>query len=81
MKGSDNMYVKPCPHCGAHPYVHEGMKRRNGDRFYIIGCPNFCFVLRSPERAFGKSSFITVQGENPDNNEIYKRWNEELVTL
>ncbi len=80
------MFVKPCPKCGRKPKIQEG-KSRNGHRFYMIGCPNYCYVLR-PDlndywNNYGGFGFMNRSrlcfNENIDHNAMYKKWNEELI--
>ena len=74
------MYIKPCPRCGRLPKIQEGCKRKNGDRFYIIGCPNYCYVLQREDKhpwCETKSAYLAIEGDY-DYNYMYRRWNEEL---
>jgi hypothetical protein len=74
------MFVKPCPECGRNCKITEGAMR-NGHRFYIVGCPNYCWVLK-PQKREDKwkpgVSWITFEGDY-DYNTMYKKWNEELI--
>ncbi len=74
------MYIKPCPNCGRTPIIREGYRRKNGNRFYTIGCPNYCWVLK-PQKLEDKwkpgVSWLSFEG-NYDYNTMYKKWNEEL---
>lgn len=75
------MYIKPCPHCHRLPKIREGCLRKNGNRFYMIGCPNYCWVLRPQKREdMWKSSIAWLSFEGTyDYNTMYKKWNEELI--
>jgi len=73
------MYIKPCPNCGRIPIIREGYRRKNGNRFYTIHCPSFCRVLKVKDKWSGmNSSWFSFEG-NYDYNEMYKKWNEELI--
>ena len=75
------MYIKPCPKCGRMPKIHEGCRRKNGNRFYLIGCPNYCLVLKEEDSSpwyRPTRSWLAIEGTY-DNNYIYRRWNEELI--
>ena len=74
------MYVKNCPICGRQPVIHEGCLRKNGNRFYMIGCPNYCWVLKPQRREdmWRKVSWLCFEGTH-DFNYLYKKWNEALV--
>ena len=74
------MFVKPCPKCGRNAKITEGVAR-NGHRFYMIGCPNYCSVLK-PQHDYpyciSETSWITIN-DDCDYNAMYKKWNEELI--
>ena len=75
------MYIKPCPRCGRIPKIREGCRRKNGNRFYLIGCPNYCCVLKPQHNNpwdWHNKWAIEIQG-NYDDNYMYRRWNEELI--
>ena len=74
------MYVKPCPHCGRLPKIEEGNRRKNGNRFYMIGCPNYCWVFKPQKKEDMSLSWLCFEGDY-DYNTLYKRWNEEVITL
>lgn len=69
------MIIKPCPRCGRLPKIKEGCRRKNGNRFYMIGCPNLCSVLGMRDR--WPAAWLSLEGDY-DYNMIYKKWNEEL---
>ena len=73
------MYIKPCPHCHRLPKITEGVAR-NGHRFYMVACPNLCWVLKPQhDYKYGIPSriFITIN-DDVDYNTMDKKWNEEL---
>lgn len=80
------MYIKPCPRCGRLPKISEG-RARNGHRFYMIGCPNYCDVLRpdpndpwEPHHGHFNRNDVCIN-EDVDYNAMYKKWNEELINV
>lgn len=86
------MRIKPCSCCGRLPKITQCCRRRDdGLRTYIIGCPNFCTVLKTmpndkhhiganPYSPFyNKVSWLEFTPEAPDNNALYKLWNERLI--
>ena len=74
------MYIKSCPSCGRMPKIHEGRRRQNGKHFYGIGCPNYCWVLKSQENRdyFPYATTLYFEGDY-DYNYLYKQWNENLI--
>lgn len=76
------MIIKPCPRCGRKPKIREGCRRKNGNRFFMIGCPNYCPVLKNENRNSlhypFKRSWLEFEGTY-DNNYMYRKWNEELI--
>jgi hypothetical protein len=76
------MRIKPCPNCGRLPKIEEGCRRANGNRFYTIGCPNYCWVLKPQklEDNWRYVSWLSIEGD-VDYNTMYKKWNEELVEV
>ena len=75
------MYIKSCPRCGRMPKISEGRIRANGNRFYMIGCPNYCWVLRPQKQEdMWRSGVAWLSFEGTyDYNVMYKKWNEELI--
>lgn len=74
------MIITPCPKCNRLPKITEG-RARNGHRFYMIGCPNFCDVLR-PQHYYPYCAPVTneiIINDDCDYNAMYKKWNEELI--
>lgn len=69
------MYIKPCPVCGRMPKIHEGRRRQNGKHFYVIGCPNYCWVLKN---YWNHVTTLYFEGDY-DYNYLYKQWNESLI--
>ena len=61
------------------PKLDEGHSR-NGHRFYFIGCPNYCWVLKpqKKEDMWRNVAWLSFN-EDLDANALYKRWNEALV--
>ena len=77
------MYIKPCPHCHRLPKITEGVAR-NGHRFYMVGCPNYCWVLRPDSSDYWSGGFDSPRhtlhfNDDIDYNTMYKKWNEELI--
>lgn len=73
------MYIKSCPSCGRSPKIHEGRRRQNDKRFYAIGCPNYCWVLKPQERdSWHYAATLYFEGDY-DHNYLYKQWNENLI--
>lgn len=69
-----NMIIKPCPKCGRMPKITECMRRKNGNYYYMIGCPNYCGI-------FFKDHYFNpwISYESPnicDDNFLYKKWNK-----
>lgn len=74
------MRIKPCPSCGRAPKIREG-RMRNEHRFYLIGCPNYCNVLK-PQNNYKyciPSKCTIIINDDIDYNAMYKKWNEELI--
>lgn len=72
------MYIEPCPRCGRIPKITEGCRRKNGNRFYTVYCPNLCNVLKVKDKWTGmNSAWLSFEGDY-DYNEMYKKWNEAL---
>ena len=72
------MIIKSCPRCGRLPKIKEGCRRKNGNRFYTISCPNLCSVLKTRNKWTGcHTAWLSFEGDY-DYNMIYKKWNEEL---
>ena len=72
------MIIKPCPNCGRLPKIKEGCRRKNGNHFYMIGCPNLCSVLKTRDKWTGcPAAWLSLEGDY-DYNMIYKKWNEEI---
>ena len=71
------MVIKGCPKCGRLPKIYEGRRRQNGKHFYVIGCPNYCWVLKSQED-WHYAATLDFEG-NYDYNYLYKQWNENLI--
>ena len=74
------MYIKPGPSCGRLPKIYEGRRRQNGKHLYIIGCPNYCWVLKSQEKRdyWHYAATLYFEGDY-DYNYLYKQWNESLI--
>lgn len=73
------MYIKSCPACGRMPKIREGRRRQNGKRFYAIGCPNYCWVLKSQGKySWHHEATLYFEGDY-DYNYLYKQWNENLI--
>lgn len=73
------MIIQPCPNCGRAPIIQEGFLCKDSNRFYTIYCPNFCRVLKVKDKWTGtNASWLSFEGDY-DYNEIYKKWNEELI--
>lgn len=69
------MIIKPCPRCGHKPKMHEGCRRKNGNRFFMVGCPNYCPVLKTQGKnslSYFRYSWFEFEGTY-DNNYMYKK--------
>jgi len=74
------MIIKPCPHCNRLPKITEG-RVRNDHRFYSIGCPNYCDVLKPQYNYIHciPNRCRIIINDDIDYNVMYKKWNEELI--
>ena len=76
-----DMIIKRCPHCYRLPKIVEG-RARNSHRFYSIGCPNYCNVLKPQNNNYihcTPSRCRIIINDDVDYNTIYKKWNEKLI--
>ena len=73
------MRIEPCPSCGRKPKIEEWNRDKYGNRRWFIGCPNYCWVLKSQHYlcGWGKDHGIYYIG-NADRNTLYKLWNEAI---
>lgn len=75
------MIIKPCPCCGRMPKIVECVSRRLGSRRRIVECPNLCSVIRDENHKYSWQSTIWfVEDYDCDDNTLFKKWNEMLVT-
>lgn len=70
------MFVKPCPKCGRMPKIIDCVPYKKGIRKRLIGCPNFCSVIKKNNFLYG--TWYIIWYGNEDNNTLYKEWNNSL---
>lgn len=74
------MYIEPCPYCGRKPKIIECRVTKDGRRRRIIGCQNYCSVLKPQDNGpWDRSNlyYIVWTGDG-DNNMLYKKWNASI---
>lgn len=71
------MIIKRCPICNRLPKIIEGCRRANGNRFYMMYCPNYHLVLRRHSKYDPFPHTLYFEGDY-DYNTMYKVWNEEI---
>lgn len=74
------MYVESCPYCGRKPKIRECYVTEDGRRRRIIGCPNYCWVLKPQDNGYWdlRIRFYIVWTGDGDDNMLYKKWNASI---
>ncbi len=75
------MIIKSCPYCGRTPKIVECVSFRSGSRRRMIECPNLCSVIRNETHEYSCWPTVWfVEDYNCDDNTLFKKWNERLIT-